>query len=238
MFCKNSDLWPNEAVRDLCEAWSQGMSTREIALVLTLRYGHRQRTFTKNMVVGKVHRLHLEPRTNPIRGVTARPPKLPPALPYKRRSRQVDRTIFILWDLTQIVAWPDVWDDVGDWPPVPAVAPAAKVARSEGGRRHTARRVVPSIFAVPENAVPTTPDSDAPTVHGLSEPPPFMRSKVIPLVLPESGERSRCRFPIGEPKKPDFHFCGKQKIDKKSPYCNEHHAICYQRRWIPRNDAA
>jgi hypothetical protein len=36
----------------------------------------------------------------------------------------------------------------------------------------------------------------------------------------------QCKFPIGDPKKKDFHFCAKdQKLN--SVYCKEHHKLCY-----------
>lgn len=35
-----------------------------------------------------------------------------------------------------------------------------------------------------------------------------------------------CRWPIGDPRDDDFHFCGKQALAGK-PYCGEHAAIAY-----------
>lgn len=35
-----------------------------------------------------------------------------------------------------------------------------------------------------------------------------------------------CRWPIGDPKDPDFHFCGEQSVTGK-PYCQEHCKIAY-----------
>ena len=37
---------------------------------------------------------------------------------------------------------------------------------------------------------------------------------------------SSCRWPIGDPKDEDFHFCGKEALPDK-PYCAEHAAIAY-----------
>ena len=37
---------------------------------------------------------------------------------------------------------------------------------------------------------------------------------------------SSCRWPIGDPKDEDFHFCGKESLPDK-PYCAEHAAIAY-----------
>ena len=35
-----------------------------------------------------------------------------------------------------------------------------------------------------------------------------------------------CRWPIGDPKDADFHFCGKDTVTGK-PYCSEHCKIAY-----------
>lgn len=37
---------------------------------------------------------------------------------------------------------------------------------------------------------------------------------------------SSCRWPVGDPKDADFHFCGKEALPDK-PYCAEHAAIAY-----------
>lgn len=39
-------------------------------------------------------------------------------------------------------------------------------------------------------------------------------------------DRTRCRFPIGEPKTPEFHFCG-QNPQEGSPYCGRHHRLTH-----------
>lgn len=39
---------------------------------------------------------------------------------------------------------------------------------------------------------------------------------------------SCCRWPIGDPKHKDFHFCGKRKLPGQS-YCVEHFGLAYQR---------
>ena len=49
-----------------------------------------------------------------------------------------------------------------------------------------------------------------------------------PLVLndpPQLGELKpdQCCWPQGDPRKPDFHFCGRTKIPGR-PYCAHHHA--------------
>jgi GcrA cell cycle regulator len=43
-----------------------------------------------------------------------------------------------------------------------------------------------------------------------------------------------CKWPIGHPNEPDFHFCGKP-VNPGFPYCPEHCAIAYQAQ-MPRKD--
>ena len=41
---------------------------------------------------------------------------------------------------------------------------------------------------------------------------------------------ARCHWPIGDPKQPDFHFCGAAKIPEPSvPYCDHHVRIAYNK---------
>lgn len=46
------------------------------------------------------------------------------------------------------------------------------------------------------------------------------------LVLTELTERT-CKWPIGDPMKDDFHFCGCESADT-SPYCSYHAKMAYQ----------
>ena len=62
---------------------------------------------------------------------------------------------------------------------------------------------------------------------GLSgRPSPIKKKKEIKgtslLVLTER----MCKWPFGDPKKPDFHFCGKA-VDVTMTYCPEHRALAY-----------
>jgi GcrA cell cycle regulator len=40
-------------------------------------------------------------------------------------------------------------------------------------------------------------------------------------------EKSDCRWPIGEPRHPDFHFCGAPQLDGR-PYCELHWRMAFQ----------
>lgn len=55
--------------------------------------------------------------------------------------------------------------------------------------------------------------------------PPEPKAEVIPLRPRPLGivdlERRHCRWPIGDPGDPDFHFCGRHRA-ASSPYCAQH----------------
>jgi GcrA cell cycle regulator len=40
-------------------------------------------------------------------------------------------------------------------------------------------------------------------------------------------EQNDCRWPIGDPKDPAFHFCGAQKLAGR-PYCQAHWQMAFQ----------
>lgn len=56
------------------------------------------------------------------------------------------------------------------------------------------------------------------------------RNVIVPisrrLALTELTERT-CKWPIGDPMKDDFHFCGCESSDN-SPYCSYHAKLAYQ----------
>jgi GcrA cell cycle regulator len=51
------------------------------------------------------------------------------------------------------------------------------------------------------------------------------RRKLSPLTF-QDWDRSKCCWPIGDPRAADFHFCG-EKIMEGRPYCAEHCAKAY-----------
>ena len=58
-------VWNEETIRSLAQLWAEGYSTAEIG---------RRLGVSKNAIVGKAHRLILEPRPSPIRRASATQP--------------------------------------------------------------------------------------------------------------------------------------------------------------------
>ena len=62
---------------------------------------------------------------------------------------------------------------------------------------------------------------------GLSgRPSPIKKNKSKGLNIIALTERM-CKWPFGDPKKPDFHFCG-HPVEISVSYCAEHRALAYQ----------
>jgi GcrA cell cycle regulator len=54
---------------------------------------------------------------------------------------------------------------------------------------------------------------------------------VVPITAPVTIvdlNESTCRWPIGDPTLPEFHFCGAAKTPGGGPYCAHHSRIAYQ----------
>ncbi|WP_371396828.1 GcrA family cell cycle regulator [Fretibacter rubidus] len=78
----------------------------------------------------------------------------------------------------------------------------------------------------------TTPSAPARTARQAPAKPPTPPVEAKPL---PSGEYATimtirdhmCKWPIGDPSKSDFRFCGR-KTDPSTPYCDAHSSVAYQ----------
>ena len=70
----------------------------------------------------------------------------------------------------------------------------------------------------------------APVAKKIDKPLPPESTEVLAknggISLLELTEKT-CRYPYGDPKKPNFHFCGGSSLPGL-PYCGEHAAMAYQ----------
>jgi GcrA cell cycle regulator len=94
----------------------------------------------------------------------------------------------------------------------PAPAPAAPVA--------PAPAAVPAVAPAPATLAPAAARSTPRTKGGK-------------VTLLDLNDRI-CKWPIGHPDEPDFHFCGKP-VNPGFPYCGEHCLVAYQAQ-MPRRD--
>lgn len=106
---------------------------------------------------------------------------------------------------------PDGPETVGPLPvldnPQPASGPLAEPPRE----RHARLASVPPVAMVLDD-----PETDDPETDGIGA--------ATAAILGRAP--SQCRWPIGDPRSPDFRFCG-ATAERGKPYCREHMARAY-----------
>jgi GcrA cell cycle regulator len=76
---------------------------------------------------------------------------------------------------------------------------------------------------------PATAKKKAPGEREVAEPYKMIKEAIPPgggVALIDLSERM-CKWPIGDPREPDFTFCGRP-IRQGTPYCPDHAAMAYQ----------
>ncbi|WP_416909175.1 MAG: GcrA family cell cycle regulator [Polymorphobacter sp.] len=104
-------------------------------------------------------------------------------------------------------------------PAAKSPAPAAKEAAAK-----PAEAAAPAASSAP---------AATPAVAKPVAKPARRSGKAAKVSLLDLNERI-CKWPIGHPGEPDFHFCGKP-VQAGFPYCSEHCALAYQAQ-MPRRD--
>lgn len=89
------------------------------------------------------------------------------------------------------------------------------------GRPSPIKRDVAAAVAAPAAEGEAAPVAVAPKARPKAKAPDVKKIKSLVDL-----SANTCRWPIGDPKEPNFHFCGGNAIPGK-PYCLEHAAIAY-----------
>lgn len=202
--------WTDERIETLRKMWDSGMTATQIAEELG--------GVSRNAVIGKAHRLGLASRPSPVK----------PNAPEAKAAAPAAETA-----------------------PAPRPAPAPKPAPAAAApeRRETAPAAAP--------AQPVTPKADGPVLRSVG-PGGFIRQnpgEQTPPIAPAPPRRlvpakpskeiegkttlldlndKICKWPLGHPGEPDFHFCG-DKVNPGFPYCVAHCGHAYQAQ-LPRRD--
>ncbi|MEA3064144.1 MAG: GcrA cell cycle regulator [Sphingomonadales bacterium] len=197
--------WTDERIDRLKELWTQGMTASQIADELG--------GVSRNAVIGKAHRLGLQSRPSPVKpnegpGETAPSPFEPEAASEA--------------DPDEAEAEPEARTEAGaETAAAPAPAAPQPQIRSIGPggfvRQSPGEQQSPIPPAPPRRLVPAKPSPEIADKTGLLD----LNEKI-------------CKWPIGHPGEPDFHFCG-SPANPGFPYCVEHCGIAYQAQ-IPRRD--
>lgn len=218
--------WTDERIATLKKMWEGGATASEIATELG--------GVSRNAVIGKAHRLGLKARPSPVKAnekkkaaapaprkpAAAPPPAAPrPAEPAERAApvEAPERVIA----RAPAPAAPRAEPASEGSAPAPAAAPAENLPKivsvGPGGflRQGPGDQQAPIPPAPPRRLVP-------------AKPSPEIAGKTSLLDLSDKV----CRWPMGHPGEPDFHFCG-ESVNPGFPYCVEHCGRAYQAQ-LPR----
>jgi GcrA cell cycle regulator len=210
--------WTDERIERLKEMWSRGMTASQIAEELG--------SVSRNAVIGKAHRLGLQSRPSPVKPNEASEQEEPAAAPPPESNAAGASVDFPATTSLDVAGDPpfsltdeDEQEEAGE--DAPASEPAQPMVRSIGPggfvRQGPGEQQAPIPPAPPRRLVP-------------AKPSPEIADKTSLLDL---NERI-CKWPIGHPGEPDFHFCGKS-ANPGFPYCVEHCGVAYQAQ-LPRRD--
>lgn len=131
-------------------------------------------------------------------------------------------------------------------PARPSPLPAG-AAPGGAGREHPAvtRHARAPLRAPAPTGTWTLPQADRPAADAAATPPappPVVGppATATPRAEPTDRERDHeaggrgCLWPIGEPRRPGFHFCGGQTLAPGRPYCEAHHRAAHEGPVVPR----
>lgn len=215
--------WTDERIDTLRRMWEAGQTASQIAEELG--------GVSRNAVIGKAHRLGLQARPSPVRpnepAKVATPEAKPVApdptpAPPPPRPAPVERAAppVVVAPVTESPAVEeDAEEEVEEVVAAPRPAPPVLRSVGPGGflRQAPGEQQAPITPAPPRRLVPAKPSAD-------------MAGKTTLLDLNDKI----CKWPIGHPGEPDFHFCGKQ-VNPGFPYCVAHCGHAYQAQ-LPRRD--
>ena len=213
--------WTDERIATLKKMWEGGSTASQIAEELG--------GVSRNAVIGKAHRLGLKSRPSPVKANEKKKAakKAAAKAPAKKATESTDK---------------------------PAAKAAAKPA-AKADKPATAADAKPaSTPATPSQPMPN-PTSDLPKIVSVGPggflrqgpgdqqapiPPAPPRRLVPAKPSPDIADKTSlldlsdkvCRWPMGHPGEPDFHFCGKP-VNPGFPYCVEHCGRAYQAQ-LPR----
>jgi len=211
--------WTDERIDRLKELWTNGMTASQIADELG--------GVSRNAVIGKAHRLGLQARPSPVKANEE-------TVPQKKAKP----------------APAPVEEPKEEAAPAPAPAPEPAPVASEAAPAAAA----PAAAAAPQPAPvqPQQPKIVSVGPGGFLRQGPGDQQSPIPPAPPrrlvpakpsaEVADKTSlldlnekiCKWPMGHPGEPDFHFCGKPS-NPGFPYCVEHCGVAYQAQ-LPRRD--
>jgi len=200
--------WTEERIERLKKMWHDGATASQIADELG--------GVSRNAVIGKAHRLGLEQRPSPVKPGEEKDAKktAPAAAPPKAAAPK-----------------PDLPKATPATPSASAPQAASAAPTQQRGPEIQYRSIGPGGFVRQGPGDQQAPIPPAPPRRLVpAKPSPEVADKTSLLDL---NDRI-CKWPMGHPGEPDFHFCGEQ-ANPGFPYCVAHCGVAYQAQ-LPRRD--
>ncbi|MCX7676385.1 MAG: GcrA family cell cycle regulator [Alteraurantiacibacter sp.] len=213
--------WTEERIEKLTRMWESGATASQIAEELG--------GVSRNAVIGKAHRLGLKAGPSPVKA-NETPVRSQQAAPAKPKAASATEQASVTASGSEETKAGTVRQDqqketraafaqpepkAGQ--PAPQTQQPRIVSVGPGGflRQGPGDQQAPIPPAPPRRLVP-------------AKPSPEIAGKTSLLDLNDKI----CRWPLGHPGEPDFHFCG-EKVNPGFPYCVEHCGRAYQAQ-LPR----
>jgi GcrA cell cycle regulator len=204
--------WTEERIERLKAMWAQGATASQIADELG--------GVSRNAVIGKAHRLGLEARPSPVKPGDEKEHRAPATSAPAPKPAPAERPAPRAAAAAPAAAEPAA---------APAQPPARTPQRSQQELQY--RSIGPGGFIRQGPGDQQAPIPPAPPRRLVpAKPSPEVADKTSLLDL---NDRI-CKWPMGHPGEPDFHFCG-QASNPGFPYCVAHCGVAYQAQ-LPRRD--
>ena len=219
--------WTDERIEQLRQMWERGMTASQIAEELG--------GVSRNAVIGKAHRLGLQARPSPVKAADTTRTAAAAAQPRKAPSPAAAKAPVATPEPARATKAP-----AKPVQPVEALAPSTPQPEEETAQQPAVDAPVrppqPRIVSVGPGGFLRQGPGD------MQQPiPPAPPRRLVPAKpSPEIADKTSlldlnekiCKWPLGHPGEPDFHFCG-EKVNPGFPYCVEHCGRAYQAQ-LPR----
>jgi GcrA cell cycle regulator len=212
--------WTDERIDRLKKMWSEGATASQIADELG--------GVSRNAVIGKAHRLGLDSRPSPVKAGEEKEKKAASPKAPKAEAPAPKAAAPAAPPPAPATATPERRVPTPAEPLAPTMVPATSKTHPDaiqyrsvgpGGfiRQGPGDTQAPIPPAPPRRLVPAKPSAEVADKTGLLD----LNDRI-------------CKWPIGHPGEPDFHFCG-QPANPGFPYCVQHCGVAYQAQ-LPRRD--
>jgi GcrA cell cycle regulator len=166
---------------------------------------------SRNAVIGKAHRLGLEQRPSPVKAGEEKEARKAAPAPAAARAAPRAESPRAPSASAPASPQPTAAPSRAGEPQYRSIGPGGFVRQGPGDQQ------APIPPAPPRRLVPAKPSPEVADKTSLLE----LNDRI-------------CKWPIGHPGEPDFHFCGEQS-NPGFPYCVQHCGVAYQAQ-LPRRD--